>query len=100
MKDQTIVAQQDLLENHLFRVQLVFLKECELDLKTLEIVQAERIGKCWNAVVRGEEQAIRGVIAGLSPALADVQPLSLEDYFSLMTDSTWKGDEENDGEVF
>ena len=50
--------------------------------------------------MRGEEQAIRGVIAGLSPALADVQPLSLEDYFSLMTDSTWKGDEENDGEVF
>ena len=100
MKDQTIIAQQDLLENHLFRVQLVFLKECELDLKMLEIVQAERIGKCWNAVVRGEERAIRGVIAGLSPALADVQPLSLEDYFSLMTDSTWKGDEENDGEVF
>ena len=100
MKDQTIVAQQDLLENHLFRVQLVFLQERELDFKTLEIVQMEQIGKCWNAVVRGEEQAIRGVIAGLSPALADVQPLSLEDYFSLMTDSTWKGDEENDGEVF
>ncbi len=55
MKDQTIVAQQDLLENHLFRVQLAFLKERELDLKTLEIVRAERIGKCWNVIVRGKE---------------------------------------------
>ena len=35
MKDQTIVAQQDLLENHLFRVQLVFLQEREPDFKTL-----------------------------------------------------------------
>ena len=84
----------------MFRVQLVFLQERKPDLKTLEIVQMEQIGKCWNAVVRGEEQAIRSVIAGLSPALADVQPLSLEDYFSLMTDSSWKGVEENDGEVF
>ena len=81
-------------------MQLVFLQERKPDLKTLEIVQMEQIGKCWNAVVRGEEQAIRSAIAGLSPALADVQTLSLEDYFSLMTDSTWKGDEENDGEVF
>lgn len=100
MKDQSIVAQEDLLENHLFRIQLVFLEACKPDFKALEIIQTQQIGKCWNAIVRADEQAIHSVIAQLSPALADVQPLSLEDYFSLMTDSSWKGEEEDDGEIF
>ena len=100
MKDQSIVAQEDLLENHLFRIQLVFREECKPDFKALEINRTQQIGKCWNAIVRANEQTLRRVMAQLSPVLADVQPLSLEDYFSLMTDSSWKGEEEDDGEIF
>ena len=100
MKDQSIVAQEDLLENHLFRIQLVFREECKPDFKALEIIRTQQIGKCWNAIVRANEQTLRRVMAQLSPVLADVQPLSLEDYFSLMTDSSWKGEEEDDGEIF
>ena len=70
------------LKTSLFKVQIAFSEAFDKTvLDGIEVLDWSKRGSVANAIVRGDREAVRGLLAAKSPLLLDILPLTLEEIF-------------------
>lgn len=70
------------LKTSLFKVQIAFSEAFDKNvLDSIEVLDWSKRGSVANAIVRGDREAVRAMLAAKSPLLLDILPLTLEEIF-------------------